>query len=148
MNLDEIKSVPIPRKRRMRVGRGPGSGKGKTAGRGTKGQQSRSGYSRKIGHEGGQMPLFRRLPKRGFTNAKFKTEVTILNLAALQQFEAGETVDLAKLKARGLVSRDASFLKILGNGTIDRALTVCADRFSASAKAAIEAAGGKAEEIG
>lgn len=147
MNLHEIKSIPIPRDSKKRKGRGRGSGKGKTAAKGTKGQQSRSGYSRKIGHEGGQIPLFRRLPKRGFTNARFKTEVTVLNLSAFAAFEAGETVDLDALKAKGLVPRNAKALKVLANGEIDRALTVKAQRFSSKAREAIEAAGGKVEEI-
>lgn len=147
MNLSDINQVSIPRKRRKRVGRGEGSGNGKTAGKGMKGQQSRSGYSRRLGHEGGQMPLFRRLPKRGFTNAPFKVVYDIVNLEQLGGFEAGAEIDLALLKSKGLLPKNASLLKVLGKGTLDVALTVRAHRFSETARQAIEAAGGKADVV-
>jgi large subunit ribosomal protein L15 len=132
----------------MRIGRGIGSGKGKTAGKGTKGQQSRSGYSAKIGHEGGQTPLYRRLPKRGFSNARFRTDYDVVNLSVLAGFDAGSTVDLAALKGRGLITKSAKLLKVLGNGQLDRALTVKAHAFSQKALAAISAAGGTTEKLG
>ncbi len=147
MNLSDIKKVQVPRKRRKRRGIGLGSGKGKTAARGTKGQQSRSGYSRRYGHEGGQNPLFRRLPKRGFSNARFRVDYAVLNLSALATFEAGSTIDLAAAQAAGLVPRRSERLKILGNGELDRAVTVRAARFSAKAREAIEKAGGTVEEV-
>ena len=124
MNLEELNELTPAHKRRTRKGRGRSAGKGKTAGRGHKGQQSRSGYTRRWGHEGGQMPLFRRLPKRGFTNARFKVDYTVVNISALAGFEAGSEVDLAALKAAGIVPRSATKLKILANGEIDRALSV------------------------
>ena len=147
MNLGDVKRATEPRKRRKRVGRGQGSGHGKTCGRGHKGQQSRSGYSRRYGHEGGQMPLFRRLPKRGFTNARFRVDYAIVNLSDLRQFDAGSTVDLDAIKAKGLVPRKSVRLKILAKGELDRKLTVKAHKFSAKASEAITAAGGSIEEI-
>lgn len=147
MNLSDVKKVGVPRKYHRRKGIGLGSKRGKTAGRGTKGQQSRSGYSRRYGQEGGQNPLYRRLPKRGFSNARFKVEYAVLNLADLKGFDAGSVVDLDTIKAKGLVPRTSKLLKILGNGEIDRALTVKAQRFSAKAKEAIAAAGGAALEV-
>jgi len=147
MNLEELNELTPAHKRRTRKGRGRSAGKGKTAGRGHKGQQSRSGYTRRWGHEGGQMPLFRRLPKRGFTNARFKVDYTVVNISALAGFEAGSEVDLAALKAAGIVPRSATKLKILANGEIDRALSVKAHRFSAKAKELIAAAGGSTEEV-
>ena len=146
MNLSDIKQVSVPRKRRKRVGRGEGSGRGKTSGRGHKGQQSRAGYSRTFGHEGGQMPLFRRLPKRGFTNARFRVDYAIVNLSDLKSFGAEDTVDLDTVKAKGLIPKKSVRLKVLARGELDRALTVKAHKFSAKARAAIEAAGGKVEE--
>ena len=146
MNLSDIKQVSVPRKRRKRVGRGEGSGMGKTSGRGHKGQQSRSGYSRTFGSEGGQMPLFRRLPKRGFTNARFRVDYAIVNLSDLKGFGAGDTVDLSAVKAKGLVPKKSKKLKVLARGELDRSLTVKAHKFSAKARAAIEAAGGTVEE--
>lgn len=147
MNLEDINQVPLKRQARNRVGRGDGSGNGKTAGRGMKGQQSRSGYSRRYGHEGGQMPLFRRLPKRGFSNAPFKKVYTVVNLSQLGAFEADAEVDLGVLKAKGMVPKNAKLLKVLGAGTIDKALKIKAHRFSATARSAIEAAGGSVEEV-
>ncbi|MSR74542.1 MAG: 50S ribosomal protein L15 [Planctomycetes bacterium] len=148
MQLHDVRQVAIPRKHRMRVGRGIGSGKGKTAGKGTKGQQSRSGYSAKRGHEGGQNPLWRRLPKRGFTNARFKVDYDVVNLCTLNEFDAGSVVDLAVLKERGLITKSAKLLKVLAQGTLDRALTVRAHAFSAKATEAITAASGTAETVG
>ena len=147
MNLNDVKLVHVPRKFRMRVGRGIGSGQGKTAGRGFKGQKSRSGSSFNASFIGGQMPLFRRLPKRGFSNALFKVVFDVVNLAELNAFDAGTTIDLAFLIRNGVVTRGAKNLKVLGGGKLEHALTVRAHAFSATALAAITAAGGKAEEI-
>jgi large subunit ribosomal protein L15 len=128
-----------------RVGRGPGSGHGKTAGRGYKGQKSRTGYRHQRGFEGGQMPLHRRVPKRGFTNI-FRVEYDIVNLADLDRFEAGTAVTPQTL-AEARLSRKSRPVKILGDGEIKKALTVSAHKFSASAKARIEAAGGRCEVL-
>jgi len=130
---------------RKRVGRGPGSGHGKTAGRGNKGQKSRSGYRHQRGFEGGQMPLYQRLPKRGFTNI-FRVEYEIVNLADLDRFEAGAAVNPETLVASRLARKNRP-VKILGDGKIQKALTVSAHKFSASAKAGIEAAGGRCEVL-
>ena len=128
-----------------RVGRGPGSGHGKTAGRGNKGQKSRTGYRHMRGFEGGQMPLHRRVPKRGFTNI-FRVEYEIVNLADLDRFEAGASVNPETLAASRLTRKNRP-VKILGDGKIQKALTVSAHKFSASAKAGIEAAGGRCEVL-
>jgi large subunit ribosomal protein L15 len=130
---------------RKRVGRGPGSGHGKTAGRGSKGQKSRSGYSSQRGFEGGQMPLHRRLPKRGFTNI-FRVEYDIVNLSDLDRFDAGQKVTPESLISMRL-ARKSRPVKILGDGQIQKALNVSAHKFSASAQAKIEAAGGRCEVI-
>ncbi len=130
---------------RKRVGRGPGSGHGKTAGRGYKGQKSRTGYRHQRGFEGGQMPLHRRVPKRGFTNI-FRVEYDIVNLSDLDRFEAGAAVTPDALAAARL-ARKSRPVKILGDGEIKKALTVSAHKFSASAKARIEAAGGRCEVL-
>jgi len=130
---------------RKRVGRGPGSGHGKTAGRGYKGQKSRTGYRHMRGFEGGQMPLHRRVPKRGFTNI-FRVEYDIVNLGDLDRFEAGATVTPQSLAAAKL-ARQSRPVKILGDGEIKKALHVSAHKFSASAKARIEAAGGRCEVL-
>jgi len=130
---------------RKRVGRGPGSGHGKTAGRGNKGQKSRSGYRHMRGFEGGQMPLHRRLPKRGFTNI-FRIEYEIVNIADLDRFDAGTAVNPEALAAMRLTRKNRP-VKILGDGQIQKALTVSAHKFSASAKARIEAAGGSCEVL-
>jgi large subunit ribosomal protein L15 len=130
---------------RKRVGRGPGSGHGKTAGRGNKGQKSRTGYRHMRGFEGGQMPLHRRVPKRGFTNI-FRVEYDIVNLADLDRFEAGAAVNPETLVASRLTRKNRP-VKILGDGKIQKALTVSAHKFSASAKAGIEAAGGRCEVL-
>jgi large subunit ribosomal protein L15 len=131
---------------KKRVGRGPGSGHGKTAARGEKGQKSRSGFSRQPGFEGGQMPLHRRLPKRGFTNI-FKKEYAVVNLSDLERFDNGATVDEAALRQAGLVKGQNDGVKVLGNGKLSKKLTVSATKFSATAKQAIEAAGGSVQEI-
>lgn len=143
MKLHDLSSAAGSKKARKRVGRGPGSGLGKTAGRGEKGQKSRSGYSQRAGFEGGQMPLVRRVPKRGFTNI-FRTEYAVVNLADLSDFEGDVTPDV--LAARGMMRRGRP-LKVLGDGDVDRALTVKAHAFSASARSKIEAAGGTCEEL-
>jgi large subunit ribosomal protein L15 len=143
MRLHELSSAEGSKKDRKRVGRGPGSGLGKTAGRGEKGQKSRSGYSRRPGFEGGQMPLIRRVPKRGFTNI-FRTEYTVVNLAQLAGLEGEIGPEL--LASKGLV-RAGRRLKVLGDGEVESALTVRAHKFSKSARAKIEAAGGTCEEL-
>lgn len=147
MNLHELSNDPGVKRSRMRVGRGRGSGKGKTCGRGTKGQKSRSGYSRKATFEGGQMPLVRRLPKRGFNNP-LGTVYTPVNVAALSRFEDGSTVTVDDMRAAGLAKGSQVKIKILGHGDApDRKLHVQAHAFSASAKAKIEAAGGTCEVV-
>jgi large subunit ribosomal protein L15 len=146
MELNNLKPNKGARKARKRLGRGPGSGHGKTAGRGEKGQKSRSGYSRQLGFEGGQMPLHRRVPKRGFTNI-FKTEFNVINLSDLDKFEAGATIDQASLREAGVVKGRVKKLKVLGNGELSKKLTVSADKFSKTAKEKIEAAGGTCQEI-
>ena len=127
----------------MRVGRGTGSGKGKTCGRGTKGRGSRSGASRRPGYEGGQMPLYRRLPKRGFTNARFRKDYTVINVDRLDGFDDGAVVDLQAILEAGLVSMNTPLLKVLGNGDLGKKLTVHAHKFSKSAADKITAAGGR-----
>jgi large subunit ribosomal protein L15 len=131
---------------RKRVGRGPGSGLGKTSGRGEKGQKSRSGYARKPGFEGGQMPLHRRVPKRGFHNL-FRKEYAEVNLGRLEVFEAGSIVTPEVLKKRGLVRRALDGVKILAKGDLTKALTVRAHKFSAKAQERIAGLGGKAEVL-
>ncbi len=126
----------------MRVGRGIGSGKGKTCGRGHKGWGSRSGSYRRAGYEGGQMPLYRRVPNRGFTNARFRTEYTIINVDKLDVFEDGAVVDLEAILSKGLVSLNTRLLKVLGNGEVTLKLTVRAQKFSKSAAEKIRQAGG------
>lgn len=144
-NLRPPKGATHPRKR---VGRGPGSGHGKTASRGTKGAQSRSGFRYKRGFEGGQTPLHRRVPKRGFHNI-FRIEYAIVNLDTLAQvFEAGSAVTPELLRERGLVRRANARIKVLGRGEIAKNLTIRAHKFSGSAREKIAAAGGKAEVIG
>ncbi|UCE25051.1 MAG: 50S ribosomal protein L15 [Candidatus Zixiibacteriota bacterium] len=145
MELHTLKPPAGSKKKRKRVGRGPGSGKGKTSGRGHKGAGARSGFKRKPGREGGQMPLHRRLPKRGFTNI-FKTEYQIVNLADLSRCEAGD-VTAETLKKAGLVNKPNLPIKLLGNGNIDKAYNVKAQAFSKTAREKIEAAGGKAEVV-
>ncbi len=143
MKLDELRPAPGARKKRKRIGRGPGSGHGKTSTRGSKGHKARSGGGKAGGFEGGQMPLYRRLPKRGFLPHGGKTEYEVLNLKALQGFAAGSVVDPDELVARGLIKRSArDRVKILGEGDLAHELTVRAHAVSASAKAKIEARGG------
>ena len=144
MKLHELSSAPGSVKEAFRKGRGAGSGNGKTAGKGHKGQNARSGGGVRPGFEGGQLPLYRKLPKRGFKN-RFATEYAIVNVAALNVFEDGETVTLDKLMAAGIIRKPLDGLKILGNGEITKKLTVEAAVFSATAKEKIEAAGGKTE---
>ena len=127
----------------LRVGRGTGSGKGKTSGRGTKGRGSRSGASRRPGYEGGQMPLYRRVPKRGFTNARFRKDYTVINVDKLDAFDDGAVVDLKAVLEAGLVSMNTPLLKVLGNGNLGRKLTVHAHKFSKTAADKIAAAGGQ-----
>ncbi len=146
MKLHELKPAAGSRKARKRVGRGPGSGTGKTAGRGHNGQKSRSGYSRMRGFEGGQMPLHRRLPKRGFTNI-FRTVCRTVNIDRLNGFAAGSVIDPDALQDAGLLKKGSNQIKILCNGDLNVALTVRAHRFTGAAAKKIEAAGGKAEVI-
>ena len=148
MSLDKLKPADRSKFKKKRVGRGPGSGLGKTSGRGHKGAQSRSGYSFKRGFEGGQMPLHRRVPKRGFTNI-FRTEYDVVNLDQLEAaFDAGATVTVETLREHGLVGSRKSLVKILGRGELTKALTVHAHKFSGKAAEKLAAAGGKAEAIG
>jgi len=145
MNLADVRTAYIPRKSRKRVGRGPGSGKGKTCGRGHKGQQSRSGGGTRVGFEGGQMPLYRRLPKRGFTNARFKVTFSIVNVAQLDKtFQDGDTVDAEAIRASHLVNAKTGPIKVLGGGELSKKLSVSVQGFSESARRKIEAAGGTA----
>lgn len=146
MKLHELKPAEGSRKERKRVGRGIGSGNGKTAGKGHKGQNARSGGGVRPGFEGGQTPLFQRLPKRGFTNINRK-EYAIVNLDTLNQFEDGAEVTPELLIESGVVKNQKSGIKILAKGNIEKKLTVKAHKFSSAAKEAIEAAGGKIEVI-
>ena len=145
MNLNELKPVAGARHAKKRVGRGIGSGMGKTATRGHKGQNARSGGGVRPGYEGGQTQLFKRLPKRGFTNINHK-EYAVVNLCDIEErFEAGAVVDLAALKASGLVKKEYEGVKILSNGELSKALTVKAAKFSKAAEEKIKAAGGTVE---
>ena len=146
MKLHELSPAEGSAKSAWRKGRGPGSGNGKTAGRGHKGQKARSGGGVRIGFEGGQMPLARRLPKRGFNNI-FAEPLTAVNVAVLNKFEDGAVVDAEALLASGILTKVEYGVKFLGNGTVTKNVTVKASAFSESAKAKIEAAGGKAEVI-
>ena len=143
--IHDLRPSPGATHYRKRVGRGPGSGHGKTAGRGNKGQRSRSGYRHQRGFEGGQMPLHRRIPKRGFTNI-FRVEYDIVNLSDLDRFDAGTAVN-PEILAKARLARATRPVKILGDGEIGKALNVSAHKFSAGAKARIEAAGGSCEVI-
>lgn len=147
MELKDLKPAEGSRKNRNRVGRGPASGNGKTAGRGMNGQKSRAGGAKSNGFEGGQTPLARRLPKLpGFTNIN-RVEYLPVNVKRLEEaFAAGDVVDGASLKAKGIIKHDDALVKVLGDGELTKALTVKVDKVSASAKAKIEAAGGKVEE--
>ena len=146
MKLHELQPAEGSRKTRNRVGRGPGSGNGKTAGKGHKGQKARSGGGVRLGFEGGQTPLFRRLPKRGFTNINRK-EYAIVNLDALNRFDEGTEVTPELLIETGVVSSEKAGIKILAKGNVEKKLTVKAHKFSSAAQEAIEAAGGKTEVI-
>ena len=146
MNLHELSPAEGSTKKSFRVGRGPGSGNGKTAGKGHKGQNARSGGGVRPGFEGGQFPIYRQLPKRGFNN-KWATNYVIVNVSALNVFEDGAVVDLEALLAKKIVRKELDGLKVLGNGEITKKLTVKAAVFSATAKEKIEAAGGKTEVI-
>lgn len=143
MDLKTVTSKGTKYKARTRIGRGIGSGSGKTSGRGHKGRGSRSGASRRAGYEGGQMPIYRRVPKRGFTNARFRTEYTTINVDKLNSFEDGTVVDLAVILDAGLASKNADLLKVLGNGILERKLIVRAQKCSKSAAEKIQAAGGE-----
>jgi large subunit ribosomal protein L15 len=145
--LGDLRATPGSVRKRVRIGRGTGSGHGKTSGKGQKGQKSRSGYSRKTGFEGGQMPLQRRLPKRGFHNI-FKKEYSEVNVGKLEQFDAGTVVDAYELEAARIVRKlGGSGVRLLGSGLIDRALTVRVQGCSESARRKVEAAGGKVEIV-
>ena len=148
MRQDKLSPAPGSKKSRKRVGRGDGSGHGTYSGRGCKGQKSRSGYKMNRGFEGGQLPLIRRLPrKRGFTNI-FRTEYSIVNVGELSMFEAGSEVTPERLVVAGVVKSLRHPIKVLAEGDINHPLVVKANRFSAAAKAKIEAAGGEVEEVG
>ena len=146
MNLGELRAPEGASKNRKRLGRGSGSGHGKTSGRGHKGQRARSGGRGKTGFEGGQMPLQRSVPKRGFTNI-FRKEYAIVNLSDLDRFEKGSTVDLALRVAAGLVHKIGAGVKLLADGDIKKSLTIKVHKFSQSAKAKVEAAGGRIEVV-
>lgn len=143
MDLKSVTKKGTKHEHVFRVGRGIGSGLGKTCGRGHKGWGQRSGAYRRPGYEGGQMPIYRRVPKRGFTNARFRTDYTVINVDSLEAFDAGTVVDLAAVLAKGLTSLDAPLFKVLGDGKLTKALTVRAQKFSKSAVEKIKAAGGQ-----
>ncbi len=147
MRLHDLKPRPGAKHRRKRLGQGESSGHGKTSGRGGKGQTARSGSSIRIGFEGGQMPLIRRIPKRGFNNARHTVRFHAVNLEVLNRFEDGAKVDAEVLKKAGLANGNYAGIKILGDGELTRKLTVSAHAFSASARAKIEAKGGACEVI-
>jgi len=146
MNIDQVNRGIVTHKKRKRVGRGPGSGHGKTSGRGHKGARSRSGWRQKAGFEGGQMPLIRRVPKRGFNNARFARRIAEINLNILEKsFSDGDVITPQILEERGLLKRVYDELKVLGDGELTKKLTVSAHRFSRSAKEKIEKAGGQVQ---
>jgi large subunit ribosomal protein L15 len=148
MNLTDARKAKIPRKKKFPVGRGHSSGLGKTCGRGRKGQYARQGTSFRPYFEGGQMPMVRRLPKRGFNNAVFKADYEVVNVGQLEKlFAAGETVDEAALRARGLIRRDCDGVKILGDGALAKKLTVRAHLFTKQAEQKISKAGGTVEKL-
>ena len=146
MKLESLVKTP-ERKSTKRVGRGPGSGMGKTSTRGENGQKSRSGASISAWFEGGQSPLYRRIPKRGFNNARFRIEYATINLSDLNRFNDGDVVTPEVLKEKGIVKKQLCGIKVLGNGTLEKKVTVRAHRFSSSAVTKIENAGGQAEVI-
>ncbi|MEW6159304.1 MAG: 50S ribosomal protein L15 [Verrucomicrobiota bacterium] len=147
MRLHNLKPRPGAKHRRKRLGQGESSGHGKTSGRGGKGQSARSGSSIRIGFEGGQMPLIRRIPKRGFNNTRHGTRYIPVNLESLNQFDEGARVDVAALRAAGLANGKGDGIKILGTGELTKRLTVSAHAFSASARTKIEAKGGTCEVV-
>ncbi len=146
MKLNQLTAVPGATKDAKRIGRGHGSGNGKTAGKGHKGQKARAGHGMRPGFEGGQMPLQRRIPKRGFNNI-FAKEVVSINVGSLNCFEDGAEVDVKALMKAGVLKKSGDALKVLANGEVTKKLTVKANAFSEAAKAKIEAAGGKAEVV-
>ncbi|TAJ17904.1 MAG: 50S ribosomal protein L15 [Planctomycetota bacterium] len=148
MDLKTVLNKGVKHEQSVRIGRGLGSGLGKTSGRGHKGWGQRSGSFRRPGYEGGQMPLYRRVPKRGFTNARFHVAYTIINVDDLNAFESGANVDLDAVLKLGLTSPETKLFKVLGNGALDRVLHVSAHRFSKSAEEKIKAAGGTVTVIG
>ena len=147
MKLSELKYNYGSKKDIKRLGRGSSSGTGKTSGKGQKGQNARSGGGVRPGFEGGQLPLYRRLPKRGFSNAKFKTTYAVINISDLNMFDEDTLVTPELLKEMGIIKKELSGIKVLGNGALEKKLTVKAHSFSNSAIKKIEAAGGKAEVI-
>ena len=147
MNLEDLNQLASPYKNRKRRGRGHGSGLGKTAGRGHKGQRARSGFTFRPHFEGGQQPLFRRIPKRGFSNANFRVRYDLVNLEDLNRFEAGSTVDHDALVAAGYLKSRHGKLKVLARGELKHKLTVKAAKFSAVARQKIEELGGEAKEV-
>lgn len=147
IRLHNLKPAPGSRKARKRVGRGESAGGGKTAGRGHKGQKARSGHTLRVGFEGGQMPLSRRVPKLGGFKPRNRVEYEVVNVAALERFDADSVVDPAVLNKAGLIRKERDLVKILGDGDLTRSLTVRAHAFTEGAKSKIEAAGGKAEVI-
>ena len=147
MKLHELSPAAGSARDAYRKGRGPGSGNGKTAGKGHKGQNARSGGGVRPGFEGGQLPLYRKLPKRGFNNARFGTKYAVINVGLLNKFNDGDVVDNAALLKSGLIDSVADGVKILGEGELTKKLTVKAKVFSASAKEKIEAVGGKTEVV-
>lgn len=146
MKLENLSTTP-ELKARKRVGRGPGSGMGKTSTRGQKGQKSRSGVSISPWFQGGQSPLYRRIPKRGFNNKRFETKYAVINLSDLNRFEDGTVVTPELLKEKGIIKNQLSGVKVLGNGELEKKITVKAQRFSSKAVTKIENKGGKAEVI-
>ena len=147
MKLNELQRNIGATSKKKRVGRGPGSGLGKTSGRGQKGQKARSGGSINPVFEGGQLPLYRRIPKRGFSNAKFKTRYAVINLKDLNGFEDGAVVTPALLKDAGIIKNQLDGIKVLGNGKLEHKITIQASKFSTSAMEKIKEAGSKAEVI-
>ena len=147
MKLHELSPQEGSTKANFRKGRGPGSGNGKTAGKGHKGQNARSGGGVRPGFEGGQLPLYRKLPKRGFKNFLFKKNYTIINVQSLNKFDDGDVVDNAALLVKGIINNANDGVKVLGEGELTKKLTVKAAVFSAAAKEKIEAAGGKTEVV-
>lgn len=146
MKLESLEKTP-EFKSRKRVGRGPGSGMGKTSTRGEKGQKSRSGASIPAWFQGGQSPLYRRIPKRGFNNKNFEVKYAVINLSDLNRFEDGDVVTPELLKEKGIIKKQLNGVKVLGNGELEKKITVKANRFSSKAVTKIESKGGKAEVI-